>query len=62
MVRATRIASVLAWVADSVNCHFGRPNRRCSSRATQIESSLGSRNWLPAAIRFATASTTGSGA
>ena len=29
--RATRIASVLAWVEDSVNCHDGSPKRRASS-------------------------------
>ena len=25
IARATRITSVFAWVADSVNCHLGRP-------------------------------------
>ena len=45
-----------------MNCHFGRPNRAASSSATQSESSVGSRNWLPAAMRSATARTTGSGA
>ena len=60
--RATRMSSVLACDADNVNCHFGKRHRRASSSATQIESSTGSRNWLPALIRRETASTTGSGA
>ena len=60
--RATRIASVLACEADSVNCHNGSAYRRVSSSATTIASSVGSRNWFPFAMRSATARTTGSGA
>ena len=51
------MASVLAWVADSVYCHFGSPKRRASSSETMIASSFGSRNWLPRAIRSLTART-----
>ena len=60
--RATRIASVFAWVAELVYCHFGSPNRRPSSSDTTIASSTGSRNWFPRAIRSLTARTSGSGA
>ena len=60
--RATRIASVLAWVAELVYCHFGRPNRRPSSSDTTIASSTGSMYWLPRAIASLTARTSGSGA
>ncbi len=60
--RATRIASVLACVAELVYCHIGRPYRRPSSSDTMIESSTGSMNWFPRAIRSLTARTSGSGA
>ena len=59
--RASRIASVFAWLADKVNCQNGSPQRRASSSATTIESSVGSMNCGPAATRFCTARTTGAG-
>ena len=58
--RATRIASVFAWVAESVNCQDGSPKRRASSIATSTPSSVGSRNCDPAATRSVTARTTAS--
>ena len=53
---------MFACVAELVYCHFGRPNRRASSSDTTIASSIGSRNWLPRAMRSVTARTSGSGA
>ena len=60
--RASRIASTFAVVAESVNCHCGRPQRRASSAATQSASSVGSWNCAPRAACSATARVTGSGA
>ena len=60
--RATRMASVFAWVAELVYCHIGSPYRRPSSSDTTIESSTGSMNWFPRATRSETARTSGSGA
>ncbi len=55
--RASRIASVLAWVADRVNCHCGTGYRRASSSATSTEASVGSRNCVDRAACAATAAT-----
>ena len=52
---------MLACEADSVNCQAGRPQRRASSCATTMASSVGSMNWEPLATRCCTARTTGSG-
>ena len=51
------MASVLAWVADSVNCHSGTGYRRASSSATSTDSSVGSRNCVDRATRACTAAT-----
>ena len=56
-----RSASVLAPVADSVNCQKGRAKRAASSSATAIASSPGSRKDGPSAMRFCTAAITGAG-
>ena len=53
--RAIRSASVLAGVADNVNCHNGIPNRSASRPATSAASRVGSRNCGPVAVRSATA-------
>ena len=59
MRRTKRLASV----AVSANCQYGRPKRRRSSSATQIESSVGIIVVTPPSspMRRATARTVGSG-
>ena len=51
------MVSVLAWVADSVNCQSGTGYRRASSSATSTDSSVGRRNWVDRAARACTAAT-----
>jgi hypothetical protein len=60
--RASRIASMLAVVAERVNCQRGSPNLRPISSATQRESSTGSMNCTPRVARAAIASVTAGGA
>ena len=49
---------MFAWVADSVNCQWVcRGYLRASSSATQIDSSVGSRNCVERAARSCTART-----
>ena len=48
---------MLAWVADSVNCHCGTGYRRASSSATSTEAAVGSRNCVDRATCACTAAT-----
>src|ERR1019366_4511534 len=57
--RASRRASVFAPEAESVNCHWGRPNCSVSKRQTSIASAVGSRKWLPSPAWRAIAATIG---
>ena len=62
IARAIRTAKRLASVAVSANCHEGSPKRRCISRPTHSESSLGSISVIPRGACAAIARRVGSGA
>ena len=61
MWRASRIANRLASVAVSVNCQYRSPNRRRSSSAATIASSVGSMWVIPRRSWRSTAAIVGEG-